>query len=223
MKELDKFIQHVSHDLHAPLRQIDGFLQLLKNEHSQHLDAEAQEYIAFAVAGAKKMQGMLDDLATLAAVDSDTAAFVSVDMNAVLDEVRNALGTELSSRNIVLQSEALPTIAGQPRQLYSLLHELVANAVQHNSQQSELQVKVFARLEPSDVHIFVADNGSGIPEAQTDRVFDMFQRLGPESAARQGSGLTIARRIATSYGGSLNYIVKTDAEDGTMHLRLPRS
>jgi signal transduction histidine kinase len=196
--ELERFAYVASHDLKEPLRSVSSFLQLLDRRYHGKLDAEAHEFIEFAVNAAKRSSAQIDDLLAFSRVGRldqppeccDTAALARAAVDGL--EAELAIGP-------------LPPVWCRPTQLQSVFQNLVANAVKFRDPSRPPRVEIRAETETGGmVRFSVADNGIGIDPQYHDQVFGIFQRLHPiGSYAGTGIGLALCRKIVEHHGGRI--------------------
>jgi light-regulated signal transduction histidine kinase (bacteriophytochrome) len=201
--ELRDFAHVVSHDLQAPLGRIDRYARLLAESLGERLGAIPRGHLEQLRRSAEQMQAMLDAILEYARVESRGGSFERVDLEAVLDQVREVLGSELEGSGAVLANEPLPTVEADRSQMVRLFQNLIANAVKFRGGEPP-SIRVAAQENGDGWDLLVIDNGIGIPAADQERVFGMFERLHSESEIPgSGVGLAICKRIAERHGGSI--------------------
>jgi light-regulated signal transduction histidine kinase (bacteriophytochrome) len=202
-EDLSQFAYAASHDLQEPLRAVRGFVELLQRSYQGKLDATADEYIAFAVDGAARMQRMIDDLLSLSRVATHGKPFEPVDCNRALDQAMAKLETAITQHSATVTRDPLPTVTADPRQLVQLFGSLVDNAIKFRSDQPP-RVHVSARRAGQEWVFSVRDNGIGIDPKYAERIFIIFRRLHePEKYPGTGAGLALAKRIVERHGGRI--------------------
>ncbi|VBA36362.1 Phytochrome-like protein cph1 [Mycobacterium innocens] len=225
--ELEQFAYVASHDLQEPLRKVAAFCQLLEKRYADQLDERGLEYIGFAVDGAKRMQVLINDLLRFSRVGRLGTTSTDVDLGATLDAALANLATaiEESDAHIVRPAEPLPRVVGDPTLLTMLWQNLIGNAVKFRRPDRAPRVVIDCRRgsgERDGQWLFsVTDNGIGIPEEFTDKVFIIFQRLhGRDAYGGTGLGLALCRKIVEHHGGAV--WIDTSHTDGTrFEFRLP--
>ncbi|OOK82375.1 HAMP domain protein [Mycobacterium kansasii] len=218
--ELEQFAYVASHDLQEPLRKVAAFCQLLEKRYADQLDERGLEYIGFAVDGAKRMQVLINDLLRFSRVGRLGTTSTDVDLDATLDAALANLATaiEESNAHIVRPAEPLPRVVGDPTLLTMLWQNLIGNAIKFRRQDRAPRVVIDCGRgsgERDGQWLFsVTDNGIGIPEEFTGKVFIIFQRLhGRDTYGGTGLGLALCRKIVEHHGGAV--WIDTSHTDGT--------
>jgi PAS domain S-box-containing protein len=211
-EELEQFAYVASHDLQEPLRMVASYTQLLAERYQGQLDARADRYIAYAVDGAKRMQGLINDLLTLSRVGTRTIPFAPVRCDEVIAEVVRDLGKAIEDCGARLSLGPLPTVLADRTQLGQVFHNLLANALKFRGEATPA-LEVSARREGARWRLCVADNGIGIAPQYHERIFIIFQRL-CEWGKYPGSGigLAIVKKIVERHGGRVQ--VESAAGEG---------
>jgi light-regulated signal transduction histidine kinase (bacteriophytochrome) len=200
--ELEQFAYVASHDLQEPLRMIVSFLQLLAQRYQGRLDKEANDFIGFAVDGAKRMKQLIDDLLEYSRAGL-TLEICPVSLEAVVERVLETLALRMKETGATLVCGRLPTVLGEEAGFYRLLLNLIGNALKFRGP-ARPEIQINAEAAGAHALISVADNGIGISPEHHDRIFLMFQRLHARSEYDgTGVGLAVCKRIVESYGGRI--------------------
>ncbi len=202
--ELEQFAYVASHDLQEPLRKVASFCQLLQRRYVGQLDARADQYIEFAVDGAKRMQALIDDLLAFSRVGRLEREAALVSCASALSQARVNLASDIRKSGAVIEAPELPSVRAEFSLLTSLFQNLISNAIKFHGDRPPL-VTVSVTRRDDDYWLFsVADNGIGIEPEYADRVFVIFQRLHDRTAyAGTGIGLAMCRKIVEHYGGKI--------------------
>jgi PAS domain S-box-containing protein len=203
-QELEQFAYVASHDLQEPLRMVSNYTQLLARRYRDKLDADANEFIEFAVDGAKRMQALIHDLLQLARVGTRGKEFrQAAAENIVRDALTNLAGSiEESGAEIVV--ETLPTVAVDASQFVHVFQNLIGNALKFRRKDARPVVRISAQPEEGAWRFFIADNGIGIEPKYFERIFQMFQRLhGRDQYEGTGIGLALCKKIVERHGGRI--------------------
>jgi len=222
-QRLNSFAHAVSHDLQEPLRMVVSYLQLLKRNYGGRLDADAEQFIGYAVNGAKRMKALIDDLLTYSKVTSQTEPFSSVDMTAALAAALASLDVAIRDSGAVITVDPLPMVDGDAAQIERLLQNLIGNAVKYHRPEANPAIHVAAARQGEAWLFSVSDNGIGIEKEHFDRIFDIFQRLhGREAYEGTGVGLAICKQIVEHHGGRI-WVDAVPGEGSTFFFTLPDS
>jgi signal transduction histidine kinase len=208
--ELEQFAYVASHDLQEPLRKVASFCQLLEKRYGDKLDERGTEYIGFAVDGAKRMQRLINDLLTFSRVGRLGATHTEVDLDDTLNTALGNLSTAIdeAGAEIVRPEHPLPIVDGDPTLLAMLWQNLIGNAVKFRREglAPRILIDCQPRTDSEDQEwlFSVEDNGIGIGEDFTDKVFVIFQRLhGRDEYSGTGIGLALCKKIVEHHGGSI--------------------
>jgi PAS domain S-box-containing protein len=219
--ELEQFAYIASHDLQEPLRMVANYTELLGQRYRGKLDAKADTYIHYAVDGAKRMQQLVADLLAYSRVGSQGKPIGPVSAGAVLDVVLDSIRGAVRDAGAVVEiPEPLPTVHADEVQLRQLFQNLLGNAIKFRGEEPP-RIVVAAVVRSGSWLFSVKDNGIGLEETYTDRIFQMFQRL-HERGRYEGSGigLTIAKRIVERHGGRI-WVKSTPGNGATFFFTLP--
>jgi light-regulated signal transduction histidine kinase (bacteriophytochrome) len=206
--------------MQEPLRKIASYLQLISKRYQGRLDADADEFIGYAVDGAKRMQALINDLLAFSRVGTKARPFAPTDCNLIMQTAVADLQFAIEECGARVQIDELPTVMGDATQLSQLFRNLLSNAIK------------FRRDEPPNVHVCaepagslwrfaVSDNGIGIAAEYFERIFVIFQRLhGRSHYAGTGIGLAICKKIVERHGGQIE-VRSVPGQGSTFAFTLP--
>ena len=219
--ELEQFAYVASHDLQEPLRMISSYVQLLARRYKDSLDEDAHEFIAYAVDGARRMQGLINDLLTYSRVGTRGKPFEPTDCEEVLEQALANLQIAIEESGATVTHDPLPTVMADGGQLVQLLQNLVGNAVKFRGEEPP-RVHVGVE-EKADAWVFsVRDNGIGIDPASCERIFLIFQRLhGRGEYPGTGIGLAVCKKIVERHGGRI-WVESQPGQGATFFFTLPK-
>jgi light-regulated signal transduction histidine kinase (bacteriophytochrome) len=201
--DLQQFAYVASHDLKEPLRMVTSYLQLLDKVNNGKWDDDSREFMHYAVEGASRMKAMIDDLLTYSRIGTQGKPLVPIDMEDVLLTVMKDLRLTIDESGATVSSDPLPTVTADRMQMVLLLENLIGNAIKYRGVPSP-QVRVSARASARAWIFSVQDNGIGIDQRYSERLFQMFQRLhSRDEYPGTGIGLAIAKRIVERHGGRI--------------------
>ena len=222
-EELGQFAYIASHDLQEPLRMVASYTQLLSRRYKGKLDSDADEFIAFAVDGANRMQRLIQDLLAYSRIGTQGAGMSGISSEAALQQALVNLGGIIGDSGAVVTHDALPNVMADETQLIQLFQNLIGNGIKY--QRPGIPAIHVSALTAGDGRwrFSVKDNGLGIDPKYFDRIFGMFQRLHKrEEFAGTGIGLALCKKIVERHGGSIS----VESEPGlgsTFHFELSGS
>ena len=201
--ELQQFAYVASHDLQEPLRMIASYTQLLARRYKSKLDVDADEFIAYVVDGATRMQVLINDLLSYSRVGTQGREFEPTDCETVLVRAIANLQIAIQESGSLITHDPLPTVMADASQLVQLFQNLIGNAIKFHGDKPPL-VHVSAQLQTQEWVFSVRDNGIGIDSEYTERIFIIFQRLHNASEyPGSGIGLAICKKIVERHGGRI--------------------
>jgi signal transduction histidine kinase len=222
-EDVEEFLYAVSHDLKSPIASICGFAEVLLEEFGERLENEGKHWLTRIHENAKKLNHMVSDLLSFYRTGEDGGGREVCDMGLVVGEAVEGLEFEVQdTRSRVILPASMPSVLCHPTQIYRLWSNILSNSLRYRHPHRRLEIEV-GRREESDRFVFwVRDNGTGIPDAKKEQVFNLFERLGkkPERGGT-GIGLAIARRIALNHGGDI-WLESKEGVGTTVYFTLPR-
>jgi signal transduction histidine kinase len=219
--DLQQFAYVASHDLSEPLRTVSGFMQLLQRRYGDKLDADAEEFIGYAVSGAQRMQQLIEDLLSWSRVGSAELQVEPVDLESVAADAVLALHAPIERAGADVQLGELPRVEGDGRQLAQLLQNLISNGVKFAHPDRPPVVRLDAERSAGCWLVSVTDNGVGLDPADADRAFKMFSRLHHTDGYQgTGIGLAICQRIVERHGGRI-WVERPRGDGSSFRFTLP--
>jgi len=202
--ELQQFAYVASHDLQEPLRMVASYTQLLAKRYKGRLDSDADEFIAYAVDGSNRMQGLIQDLLAYSRAGSNGKELAETPSENALQEALANLRTTIEESGAVVTHDSLPAITTDGTQLALVFQNLLGNAIKYRGAEVP-RVHVSATKNGSNEWIFsVRDNGLGIDPQYFERIFVLFQRLhGHKEFKGTGIGLAICKKMLERLGGRI--------------------
>lgn len=201
-KELESFTYSVSHDLRVPLRAIDGYSNILEEEHSDKLDGEGRRVLQVIRDGAHKMGQLIDDLLAFSRLNRKPLAPVDIDMDRLAKTAFRELIETSGARAPELRLSGLPKAQGEAALIKQVWVNLLSNSIKYSSKSADPVVEVSGYTDGDDQVYRVKDNGAGFDMRYYERLFGIFQRLhAAEEFPGTGVGLAIVERVVSRHGG----------------------
>jgi PAS domain S-box-containing protein len=220
---LGQFAYIASHDLQEPLRMVASYTQLLSRRYKGKLDSDADEFIAFAVDGASRMQRLIQDLLTYSRVGTKGSDLLDISSENALRQALLNLRGAIKESGALVTHDPLPTVLADEMQLVQLFQNLVGNAIKYQGPGVPKVHIAAARNSGKKWSFSVQDNGLGIEPQYFERIFGMFQRLHKREAfAGTGIGLAICKKIVEQHGGSIS-VESQPGQGSTFRFVLARS
>ncbi|MEU4385322.1 ATP-binding protein [Promicromonospora sp. NPDC023805] len=203
-RDLEQFAYVASHDLQEPLRKVASFTQLLQKRYGGSLDDRADQYIEFAVDGAKRMQRLIQDLLSFSRVGRTGVPREDVELEAVLAGALSELSERVVETEAEIVHDPMPVVHGERALLQQLFVNLVGNSLKFRDPERAPKVRIEVRSMRAHWEISVVDNGIGIDAQYAERVFIIFQRLHPrDDYPGTGIGLSLVKRIVEYHKGRI--------------------
>lgn len=220
-RDLEEFAYVASHDLQEPLRMVTGFTQLLQQRYEGKLDADADEFIGYALGGVRKMHDLIQELLEYARVGTRGGAFRPVNLAVVVRQIVEMMGISIAEAHATVTTDEMPVVVCDANQIGRVFQNLIGNAIKFHGEEPP-RVHVGVRDTEDGWEFCVSDNGIGIEPEHAERAFRLFERLqGREEYAGTGMGLTISKRIVERHGGDIR-IEPTPGGGTTVVFSLPR-
>lgn len=220
-KELEAFSYSVSHDLKAPLRAIQGFSNILAEEHSKMLDKEGHRILRVVVNNTKTMGRLIDDLLALSRVSTQEKRVAQIDMTKLVKDVQRGIMKDVPKRTISWRIQDLPVVEID----YSLMRQawtnLLSNSIKFTRPKKDALIEVGFRVEKKEHVFYVKDNGVGFDPRYVGKLFEVFQRLhSSEEFEGTGIGLALVKRIIHRHNGRL-WAEGEEGKGATFYFTLP--
>ena len=218
--DLQQFAYVASHDLQEPLRMVTSYVKLIERQYKGKLDSNADEFIAFAVDGAMRMQSLISDLLTYARISTTSIPVARIDFNTVLERTLANLEMATRESGCLITHDTLPTLVADASQLGQVFLNLIGNAIKFRGA-APLQIHVSA-VAQEDAWLFsICDNGIGFEPEFSERIFVIFQRLhSREEYSGTGIGLAICKKIIEGHRGHI-WVESQPGAGSTFYFTLP--
>ena len=219
--DLQQFAYIASHDLREPLRMITSFLQLLERRYKDKLDQDANDYIEFAVDGAKRLDAMIKDFLEYSKVTRKEITFNIINIENILEQALINLIIPIRENNAIINHEPLPIIVGDENLLVLLFQNLIGNAIKYHSTNTP-RIDISVTKKETQYIFSIEDNGIGMSPEHLERIFTIFQRLhSHEEYEGTGIGLAIAQKIVHEHGGQI-WVESEPGKGSTFYFTIPK-
>ncbi len=220
--DMERFVYVASHDLQEPLRMVASFTQLLAKRYSGKLDETADQYIEFAVDGAKRMQQLIVDLLAYSRVNSKELNIRQADSEALLASAMQNLRDAIEESGAFVECDQLPEVWVDKAQFIQLFQDLLGNAIKFRRKEAPLRIHISAKDTGAEWRFSVQDNGIGIDPRHSDRIFQIFQRLHTRAEyPGTGIGLAVCQKIAERHGGEI-WVESKPGVGSTFRFTIPK-
>lgn len=201
--ELESFTYSVSHDLRAPIRQIEGFSKILAEHLGRDIDPQAEQYLLRIQRSSHQMGRLVDDLLQLAQVGRD-AVPQHTSLDSLIGDVLTNVRAEITDRTIEWRVGALPTVVCDAGLMKIVLTNLLSNAVKYTRPREKAVIEIGQMVKEGETVVYVRDNGVGFDMRYADKLFGVFQRLHrDEDFEGTGVGLATVHRILRKHNGRI--------------------
>jgi len=223
--ELESFTYSVSHDLRTPLRAIDGYARILKEDHADRLDEEGRRLLNVIYDSAQTMGDQIDDLLTLSRVGRREINRVPINVAALAREAFDELQRAQPARtaDVAFEVQPLPDAEGDRSMLRHVFSNLLSNAVKFVQREENPRIEVGSEARDDDTVYYVRDNGVGFDPERADEMFGVFQRLhDSEDFEGTGVGLALVERVLRRHGGTV-WAEGQEGDGAAIYFTLPPS
>jgi PAS domain S-box-containing protein len=201
-KELEAFSYSVSHDLRAPLRHIEGFVEILRGTKAESLDEEGQRHLQTIADSSRQMGKLIDDLLSFSRTTRVELRKIEVCLNDIVQNVLHEMEPDQKNRKIEWKIGKLPEVEGDPALLQQVVYNLLSNALKYTRTRPGARIEINSKRMDNEIVVFVSDNGVGFDPRYAQKLFGVFQRLHRASEFEgTGIGLANVRRIIARHGG----------------------
>jgi PAS domain S-box-containing protein len=222
-KELEAFSYSVSHDLRAPLRHIEGFVEILIATKAAKLDEEAGNHLKTIADSARQMGNLIDDLLTFSRTARAELQKIRIPLADVVTTALRELQNDVEKRKIEWEVGELPVIEADPALLRQVMVNLIGNAVKYTEPREGARIEIGQQPHPKEFIIYIKDNGVGFDMRYVHKLFGVFQRL-HRAAEFEGTGIGLAnvRRIIHRHGGR-TWAEGEISKGATFYFTLPKT
>ncbi|MGB9936484.1 MAG: sensor histidine kinase [Methanobacterium sp.] len=221
-EELQSFAYITSHDLQEPLRTMGSYASLLKYRYEGQLDDDADEFINYMVSGSKRMKNMIQGLLDYSRVGTQGGEFEEFSGEEALDNALLNLESSIKECNAKVTSKNLPVLFGDKDQITRVFQNFIGNALKFRKKGVSPQINIQVKENDAEYIFSVSDNGIGLEEQYSDKIFEVFKRLhtiGEYEGA--GIGLAIIKRIIDRHNGRV-WVESSLGKGSTFYFTLPK-
>lgn len=217
-KELSDYAHAVSHDLKAPLRNINALINWIKEDNAEKFDEATKESFELVFSNLEKMDKLIKGILEYSSIDKVETINSQLDLNGLIDECLTSILIPNSFKIII--PNRFPEIYGNAHKIKQIFLNLIENAVLFNDN-SKPFVEIGFVESQSDIEFYVKDNGKGIKEAFQNKIFDSFTKL-QNNTDSSGLGLSIVKKIVESLGGKI-WIQSKENQGATFYFTIPKN
>ena len=204
-KELESFSYSISHDLRAPLRAINGFMNIFSEDYASTVDDEGKRIINVVLTNSKKMGMLIDDLLSFSRLGRIDLVKTDFSMKATVMSVWEDLHKMEPGRIIEFELDELPNASAEQATIRQVWVNLISNAIKYTGNKEKAHIKISFTRNEKEVVYSISDNGAGFDMKYYDKLFGVFQRLhSNEEFTGTGVGLAIVQRIVEKHGGDVS-------------------
>lgn len=200
--ELQEFAKIAAHDLQEPLKSVQGFVDLLKRRHAESLGEDGKRFLTFIDDAVIRMEQLIRGVLEHSKIRSHEKRFEPIDLNDVVQEVRDNLSVSIEQTGAKIICDDLPSVVADKLQMVQLFQNLTANALKFRAPDTTPEIHISWRRENGDFQFSVKDNGIGMDSRYLNKIFGMFSRLNAKTEyPGTGIGLAICKKIVEHHGG----------------------
>lgn len=220
-EELGSFSYSVSHDLRAPIRAINGYTQILIEDHADSIDDDGKKIIQAIVNNSNKMGILIDDLLAFSKLGRKEVSSSNINMTSLVNGVINDITFEKGENTPIFEIEELAPANGDSSLIKQVWINLISNAIKYSKYKPEIKIKIASTLQDHKIIYSIKDWGAGFDMAYYDKLFGVFQRLhSQEEFTGTGIGLAIVQKIVSRHSGAVWAESKLD-EGSEFYFSLP--
>ena len=201
-KEMEAFSYSVSHDLRAPLRHINGYVELLVKRNGEQLNEKGRHYLNSISEASTQMGALIDNLLQFSRTGRMEMKLAKIEMNKLVEEALTILKQDISNRNIEWKIASLPVVFADHAMIRQVWLNLIGNAIKYSSQRETAIIEIGTTMEAEEYIFFISDNGAGFSMEYVHKLFGVFQRLHANDEFEGiGIGLANVRQIIKKHDG----------------------
>ncbi|MFV9482427.1 ATP-binding protein [Christiangramia sp. ASW11-125] len=203
-KELELFSQGLSHDLKAPLRGVDGYAHILKEDHFSSLNKEGRMAVDTILSSVQEMQDLIDNILSFAGVSNENISKQVVSTDTMVSDILKSFNIKSNFSNTSVSiDESLPKMLGDRRMLGQVWSNLIANALKYSERSSSPAIVIGYSLQENITVYHIKDNGIGFDPKYKEEIFNLFSRHSGDNYQGTGIGLAIVKKIIEKHNGKI--------------------
>ena len=219
--ELERFATVAAHDLQEPVRNVLSYAQRLEKSLGDRLDGDESEFFSYVLGGATRIRLLVSDLQAYTQVTSHAQPYRQVDTGKVLEVVQASLRDTIAETASTLDIDEMPSVIADEAQLSMLFQHLIGNAIKFRRDEEPPQIRISATQDDGNWLFAVTDNGIGIDQTYSQRIFEVFRRLHTSTAyPGTGVGLALCKQIVERHGGRI-WVESEEGSGSTFYFTLP--
>lgn len=212
--QYQEFVYVVSHDLTGPLRQIEGFTEIIAEKYADQFDEKTKRHINLIINGSSKAKEMLEALLVYSRLSTNQKTFAPFDCNEALDKAKEKLSDLIESSDAEILCHQLPNVTADANQISMLFCHLLRNSLLYQPAGNQPKISFEVSEKEKLWQFAISDNGIGIPERVRERAFTILRRgVADKQYPGLGMGLAFARRIVQNHGGEI--WIDNEKEEGS--------
>ena len=222
-QELDDYTYTVSHDLKAPLITIQGFSDILLKKYRGKLDKDVVQYLRRIIRSSKRLERLVSDLLKLSRAGRKTGELKKENIKDILEISLKYLEASIEEKRInVKYPYEFPSVYCDKTRILQVFDNLIANAVNYIGSQEKPEIEIGWREDKNNYTFWAADNGPGIKEEDTEKIFKIFYK-GSAVGSRDGTGigLSIAKKVIESHMGKI-WVESKLGKGSTFYFTIPK-
>lgn len=220
-QQLDHFAYVASHDLQEPLRTVSNYLEIFQEDYPERLEGEATMYLDFINSAVERMRNLISGLLSFSRLGT-SGQQEKINLNETIQKIKEDFSAVIEDRNIVIESQLLPTITGHKLEIKQLFQNLISNAIKFTKKDVSPHIEISFDETDGYYNFHIKDNGIGIPDKDFSKIFDMFSRLhSTKDYDGQGIGLAFCKKIVELHHGNI-WVTSEFGKGSTLHFTLKK-
>lgn len=209
--EYQEFVYITSHDLSAPLRQVEGFAEIIVSKHGDSFDDKTKRHFALISDGVTQAKSILDALTNYSRLNTRAQPFVLSDSNEIVGQALSSLSSLIADTEAEIICADLPTIMSDKEQIKLLFECVIENALTYQLPDNKPIITLSAKEDNDFWYFCISDNGIGVPENLTEKIFKILRRgVSNKKYPGLGMGLAIAKKILQRHNGDISVALNNE-------------